>query len=524
MAEFRGHYGRYGRGSYVPQYPRNEVIPLADFTRGYVSMQGRDLAPRDSTPSSMDIEVTPNNMLRRVPGVAQEEHFGSRSAQQMLLHPDFNYSTELVFVAPPLVGIKREGTTVWRNEGIDGPVAHTVFGNILLLSDGRKVWARKPRDPMLTELEGVPIADSYATFAARAFAFGCYVGGNWEPLAIKWSAANSNHEDWESVGAGHEFLVDDLTTGDRIIKGLPINLDYLVAVLRRSIWMGRRTGQTLRPVDMRPVAAGTGGLTAKTITLSRVGIFILNERGVILFDGTPNVTVVSEAINSDLLPLDLDNIESYSSYYDPVRHQYFLMTTTGTWVYDIDRQRWHRRSLVARGATRFASQSAITSWDQMQGSWDSAVDNWEAYVARESLAADLYFLSGEGTALGREVRSVDSNFSEPLDPYWEFPRPDWNESDRLFTTKHITVKYEGGGRLQLLIPDLHGDFVDGPSYGLVDQGALRAAVVPVGMTGLGPGLKLRLSAGDLRVSRCEIVGLPRGFRVSNSVAYLEEDV
>jgi hypothetical protein len=517
-------YGAYGQGNFIQTLPQPQYVTYGDFSGGLNTKDSREDIQPNSSPNSLDVEVTLRDRLRRVPGTTTVETL-TRNPAQLVLHASLDYTSELVMFDAPFIGIKTGDTTVWTDVGLPEAsrrFAYVNFGGVLLFSNGRVgMYAKEAGESEVTLVDNAPAAHTFASFAGRVFAGASIIGGNREPLGISWSGASSDYNEWEPfseggvlTGAGFELLIDDMAQGNYIVALRTMGLDFLAIILRNSIWIGRKTNQRARPADFQPRVSGVGAVNEASCVVTRFGVVHLHDSGVYLFDGN-NSILISEQVNSELLPLDRSQLGLYSASYNPTSKQVYLFTPTCTWVYDLERQRWHKRSLIATGASIFAAQIAAITWAELTGTWGDRDEMWEDYKAKETGTPAYLFLGPTGGQLAREDSASSSNFGTAMEPYWEFPRVLSPRGSRyLFVTKEVTVKYEGEGTVVAYTPDKDGNLVARRTVNLSKVLVQRDRVISMEHSGQGVGLRLDL-AGTVEISRVEIKVLPSGPRIES---------
>lgn len=526
MANFRNKvgkgFGSYGRGHNLSRLPEAVWIKHADFSGGYDSRDASEDQPRNSTPNSLDMEVDRKNRITPVPGTSQLELFEGRQVKQVALHASLDNSAELVFFDPPFIGVKQSGETRWYDVGLHPsrrPFAWANFGSTLIFSNGvGGVYARQPGSTTVEVLDRAPEAASYTSFAGRVFAASGIIEGNWEPLGVRWSAASSDYRDWRGLGSGFELLIDDLTVGDHIVALRPLGLSFLAVCLRKSIWVGRATGLRDRPVDFQPRVTGLGFVNSRSVVTTRFGVIGLSDGGVYLFDGN-TARHVSPQIDQDLLPLRVDQLDQYHAAYNPIMLHYYLFTPDYLWVYDIEAERWYRRSLTSDSAVMFAEQASGTTWAELSGTWADQQQPWMDYKPLETDEAQFMLLkrTPEGTVLGLEDAGSFSNWGEPMKPYWDVPYTEGQYANMLLTTQRVGLRYEGSGTINVYLPDNEGVLRQITSeYSLNAYTGQRTRVLHGNHTGLFTGSRLEVLAGRPRISRLEFGVLPRGPRIENT--------
>lgn len=528
MSDFKrqlgsGPFREYGDGSYIQEYPQMHWIPLPDFGGGYDSRDAREDLPRNASPNCLDVEIDRKNRIVRVPGTSALETFAGRSIRQAALHASLDFSSELVFFDPPFIGVRSTGATEWQNVGLPKgkrPFTYTNFGSTLIFSNGNQgVYARQARSNAIETLEEAPPATSYASFAGRVFAGGAILDGNLEPLGIAWSAANSDYTDWQGYGAGFELLINDLASGDKVIALRTMGLDFMAVCLRKSIWIARRTGLRDRPADFQPRETGLGFVNSESVRTTRFGVMGLSDSGVYLFDGN-TAKHVSAQIDADLLPLDVDQLEKYVAWYNPVMAHYTLMTPTGTWVYDMSYDRWYRRSLTADYGVVFPIQLGGVKWGELTGQWAAQDNSWLDYRPYESSDFQVLLLRPDGlgnTLLHMEDIASGSNFGTAMLPYWETPMAPGQYSYQLMTVQRTAVVYEGGGAINLHLPNNTGQMeAVRTAYALPAQAYPDARMLPSNHTGRGAGCRIEIASGSPKIGRIELGVLLRGPRIQSA--------
>jgi hypothetical protein len=268
----QGKFAGFGRKIQMQSLPADApALTFENFALGYVAGAEKDEIKKNGSPYALNTEVDNKNRIMRAPGTTLVEEFADDHAPtQLVVHGNLNGRTELVFFDPPFVGVKQLGATTWFDAGIPGVKRYTstVFGGVLLFTNGRsKVFARQAESSAIEELEEAPPAYTLCSAFNRVFAGGCIINGNFEPLGIRWSAANSDYKDWTGLGASGELLLDDTAIGDRIVTMLSMGLDFIAVMLRRAVWVGRRTNNALHPAQFRPQVPNKGAETAELLFL-----------------------------------------------------------------------------------------------------------------------------------------------------------------------------------------------------------------------------------------------------------------
>jgi hypothetical protein len=445
-------------------FPERKIVSLRDFRRGFTPSEQRQMVDPAASPRTHDFEVRTDNRLQRAPGTLARVAFGDRQPDQIFLHPTLNSLVELGMVASPEIGFRNAaGTITWQDIGLAnrGEFAYTVFGGTLIFTDGINVWYRETGGSPVEPLPDAPMARTYASFAGRVFAGGTLIDGQFEPLGIRWSAADSNYKNWDGLGAGFELLLNDTSVGDRVVKLLPMSLDFMAVLMRQNIWVGRFTGQALRPVDFSVRVPGVGAVNDKTVALSHRGVIFLNDFGVYLFDGSDVPQLLSEAIHPLLLPLDYDNIDKYHAVYDPVKKRYILFTPTDFWQFELESGRWFRRKFTSMSALMYPTQIDGVRWFEAVGQWlDQGELIWLDFAGKNLGELKLWMLNDEEfnyvgiqRAIGEESYRSQTYFGECMKPYWESKLFDEQDASRLVSIKKQLIEYQGEGRICVMLPN-----------------------------------------------------------------------
>lgn len=517
-------YGDFGSFQQMPAVPHMEYQTFKDFAAGYEARDSRTDIPQNSSGFALDIEPDNKDRLVRAPGTFSVEDFSGegRAPMQMILQASLDYSAELVFLDPPYLGVRKAGLTEWTDHGLLAtakPYASANFGGTLVFSSGQdKVYARPTDSSTLEELEEAPPADAYANFAARLVAGNVVIDGKREPLGVVWSAASSDYKDWFGLGGGYEILVGNNQQADKIVSMRSLGFNVLAVLCRRSLWIGTRSGLLEHPIDFQLIAEGPGAIHDGVVSVTPYGVMYLSDGGVFLFNGN-EPQLMSDQINSEILPLDFTKIYSYSTYYHPGTKSFYLFTPAGTWIYEWDRKRWKRRSLVAIGASIFGIQLDARTWADLTGTWEEQDDTWSQFGAAQTDTYDVYVLTQDslgGSRLGREDIGAELNIDIELDPTWEFPMTQGPYINQLVTNSLIFAEYVGSGKLQFWVPDINGAYVAVVERVLASGADLATPVIaqiPFEYTGMGLGLRMKVLSGYPRVSKIQLGFIARGPRI-----------
>lgn len=516
MVEHTGAFARYGRGSQpVQQEPL--VKTWRDFSAGLVVSDAPEDVPENASPSSVDMEVTEGGRLRRAPGTTEMEEYAAHFPSRVLLHTSLEDTAEILLWAPPYLGRKRtDEDTIWTDFDLDDDWFSGVnFGGTFVFTDGTKVYSRQPNELTVDELEEAPVARTYASFAGRIFAGHSLIDGSLEPLGISWSAAGSDYRDWTGLGAQFELLINEILAGDQIVALRPMGFEFMAVILKNSVWIARFTGQVERPADFQPRVTGVGSVSERTCRTGMRGVFFLSYDGVYVFDGNQAV-MISKQINDELLPLDMENLESYHAVYDQVSKRYILFTPTETWIFHIEEQRWLKRSLIATDALMFPLQIGSISWGEAVGSWGAQDQDWFEYAGAATGDFSLVLLGNDldtdNPELASEDQASETYFGNPMTPRWDFQISEHELVDKLMTIQHMVLRYQADvdSEVDFYLPS------NSHQYELVDRLDLEAATAPLPMrvpvlhTGKGMGLRLEVAHGDPEIILAQLQGVARG--------------
>lgn len=500
--------------------PETQWLTFADFSGGHNSSASREQIPANQSPRMLDMEIDRKNRLRRVPGTTVAYDLTDHeTVDQMALHAALDNRSELVLFDPPYLGVISNEGPIWSDHALPGISRYnwTNFGGTLIFSNGRlNAYARQFGSPDIEILDEAPPAGAYASFAGRVFAGDAIIEGNREPIGVRWSAANSDYRDWSNLGSGFELLINDMSSGDRIMALRTMNLDFMAVVMRNSIWIARRTGITSRPADFQPRVPGVGTVSGETVQLTSRGLLFLSDTGVYLFDGN-QATMISEQINSEIVPLDLEDVASYGSAYHPREKLYYLYTPVGTYVYDVEKNRWMPRSMIARGGTIFAPQFDQLTWAEFGAlTWaDRQQDLWSQVTPQQGPTVDMLHL---GNVIGirsisREDRESITAMGLQIIPSWDSPILQQVQLNRLRTVKQINYEYEGIGTLSFSLLDL-----DSQMLIAVDDSAILSVfptlvAIPMLFTGKGVAIRVEIQSGDPVISKMQLGFIDRGVRI-----------
>lgn len=501
-------------GTSLPPGINAELPPVKfdDFSGGFFRGAKNVKVPRNAAADTLDTEVTRDNKLRRAPGTTQVEAFAGRTVTQLILHPTLDFTSELLAIAGAELGVKSAGATVWSNVGLPlgaGWFHHALYGDDLLFSNGRdSIFVRHPHDASVTKASVLPLGSTMAVIAGRLFIGGASFDGNFEPMGQFWTGADNFDDVDELNGSGSELLIADTGISDAIVANRVLGLDIMAILCRRSVWIGRVTGDAGRPLDFQLRFASKGCVSEPTAITVHGGVVYLGDEGVEMFDGN-YPTNVSEAINAEILPLDYAHIGQYSASYDWFRRWYYLYTPTATYIYDLRFSRWYKRSLIAASGTMFAQQFPGLTYGQAVGTYGSQTLTYADMSPPEAGLADqvfLGFIPGQSYSLDKEDYASTKNFGVDQNSFWKTLVDEAaQKSNKAWTVKATRVEYEGAGILELLI---NGGVSLG-NYNLVQADEPEVVQMKCNQTARALQMELRFHTGEPIVSQFEEDVIPR---------------
>lgn len=485
--------------------PTDEFFHSDSFAGGYDARDAQEDTAPGSSPSMLDMEATRNDRLIRAPGVTLSEAFPYQPTQ-VLVQAGFKYNSELLFVAAPYLGVKRDGDTQWYNVGLrtDVPYGFTNFAGVLLFSNGVKgTYYREPLKTTIAQIPGAPPAFGLTVFAGRVVLGGTLVASEMDFMGLGWSDATNDYKGWDySNGAGYQSMIGSMRQADRFQAFAPLGFDTLAIFNRRSIWIGVPTGDTFQPIRFAPRNEETGCIAPRTVIPTMYGVLFLSDDGVCLFDGN-SVINVSDQINADLLPITEG--EQYSASFDPTRKRYYLHTPDATWVLDLPRKRWFRWSGLFTDSAFFPVQAPQgPTWGQLVGTWGEQAGAWWQYLSTES-AGKMMFL--RDNLLGFEDPTAFGFFGDSLTPEWFDRRLIGENQDQLMTGlgARFTYEAEDTSTVQIWLPDKpHGNFELVASAVLPGGPGTRRAWVPFIHTGRAISLGIKIVSGSPAIRKASV--------------------
>lgn len=494
-----------------PQVPTDAFLPQNQYFHTNSWKRGLDVsdAPEDSEAGQSfdmnDVEVTDDDRLIRAPGVTLTDAL-AHTPSQIFLHAGFQYASDMILLAPPFVGVKNASGVQWFDAGLQSaaPYGYTNFAGVLLLTNGSKgIYARQPNKLALELIDKSVAGFSLAVFADRVVVGGAQLDGKLDFMGVAWSDSTSDYKGWDiALGAGGQSLIGTSPYADRIQGFAALGFDTLVVLNRRSIWIGVPTGDEFQPIRFAERIKGVGCSHAATIQSTELGVIFLADDGVRMFTGS-DTPVISFGINRLLGPIN--DIDVWTSSFDPFRKRYYLHGPTGTWVYDLKQSRWFKWGSLFDGSIFFPTQKTQITWGQALGTWGSQTLAWWQLLPQES-GGQMFFL--QDANLGVETAASFQVFGVDLQPRW-FDRVQVAENqDVLMTALGVRLTHENDEQVQLEVwlpdkPDGNYELVT-TAYLAPRTGFTKPAWIPLIHTGRSIGLGFKILAGSPRIRRAAV--------------------
>ena len=520
----RGARPELGTGySIAPEdVPDAQSVVYSGFNSGLVLSDSAENVPQDAAIQAIDMEVDRKGRLIRSPGLSLLEDVNPKKLRYIFEQASLDYATELVAFDAPNWGYKAAGNFNWFNIGVPAPGptgwAAANYAGTLIASNGLdKTYARQPNGVVLENITAQIIARTLAVQFGRLFGGYYTEAGVPQSLGLKWNAASGDYNDFAGIGAGSELLLSDVGESDKLVALLPMGLDALAILNRKSLWAGYATDNYLRPADPRIRVTGLGCVSAETARATPIGTTFLSDEGVAVFD-LANAEIISNDINSELLPLDYTRISSYKAIFLPQGRRYILLTPFCTWIYEFAHQgrkaRWFRRSFIGDNAIVWSTQTGGYTWDMMVGDWDHQTATWDSLALTQSDApAQPHFIVGG--KLGKESRASFDNFGVALTPVWQTPQSDKVVITDMYTTLGYEISYASfaDAQIRIISTDYNDDIQ--PAGGVLKTlpstgGQARKRMIWNQTTGMGVRAHIAVVSGDPAISRIRQLVMPAG--------------
>ncbi len=498
----RGHFTQTGAGLPQGEMPPDQYAVVDDFTRGYSTERVAEVTEPGLSPYMMDVEVDKAGRLMRAVGISLTETL-VRVPQAMFLHPNLDDAIDVVLISAPHMGVRQLGVTNWYDVALPSSalwVSALHAGTLVFSNNSDETYAREYNSTTIISLGWGPAA-ALVSFAGRLWAGNTEIGGVRNPIGVKWTGSSGEFDDVSGLGSGFELLLDDSTENDRIVAMKSLGFAMMVIVLRKAIWIGRPTGDEIRPVDFEPRISGVGAINHATVQVTPMGVVMLSDDGVKLFDGN-SVQHMSAEIDDELLPLSYLLTTRYSAVYAPQTQIYTLFTDVATFDYSFVRRRWTRRSLIADRAVAihnplsFNYTTGNAGWGMSWGSW------WGVAPPEGPGASNEVMIYQQGVKLGAPNEAVESYFDEPQTPVWQSPERDAAALNNLASVKRIDIAYKGdGAELLIETPDNDGNYQAYAPATLLPTTTTKTLSIHALRTGLGMGVRVTIVSGFPLIER-----------------------
>ena len=499
----------FGPGAQSRPLPQKQTMRFDNFELGLNMTDDPEGISRESVALAVDLEIDERGRIVRAPGTTLFGTFYAVYEPKVMFvhHTTFGFD-RLIFLdrignigqrptgfAPTLWSLLPGGlgTTVPRFSGVG-------YGDRFIFSDGIFVWSSGAANTVLQE-STVPAFEDATVAEGRLFV----VKGS----VVQWSGVNGfyPYQDFSSITSGGEQLISPESL-NKTVAIRAMGLDFTAIFTTDGIWRGTPTGDPTRPLDFQRRVIGAGCVSKETVQATPVGLIYLSEDGVHLFDGN-NAPLISQAINKDLLPLNIDpvadtGVSQYRSSYNPVSQRYYLHTNTATYVFDIMKQRWFKRSLICYGGVLI-----------------NGLETESMFISPLSqLSKTFLFLGLEGVNTNTEYEDYDSlkYFGTEFTPFYEGPTSIDPSSKNLKMVSAVKVTYSGHGTLQLYLQNQERQYEEaGPPIPLTLSTDLREEKITFLHTGELLGLKFAILNGKLEIAALELDWIPRGPNFSGQI-------
>lgn len=465
-----------GRGIMPLPVPIEALEPqskiFASFVKGLDMSDAPERVQLHHAVYAVDMEVTRNDRLQRSPGILEIGDVAPRSLIYTFQQASIDYIVELVAIDPPWLGYKGSGAWNFVNlgltaTGLTGWVALNYLGDLLFSNGVDASYSRAPGAIVVTNQTANIIARTFAQQFGRIFAGYWTAAGAARALGIKWNDTTGLLGGWAGAGSGNEFLINPDGSADYVVAIRALGFDLLAICNRNSLWAGYPTGRAARPADFRFRFGGVGCVAERTCRVTPGGVTFLSEEGVVNYN-VNSAGVISHEINSEILPLDFNDLGAYSGSYVPTKRRYYLNTPIGVYIYEfpivtsegvVTREaRWFKRSTLIDLVLGFSEQSALTPWDALVGTWDAQAGAWDNLGLGNAFGPAIpYFI--QGSKYGKEDPSIFTAFGVALTPKWRTPQALQEMITSQVTTLGWEISYVAAtqAEIRLMTPSPDGD-------------------------------------------------------------------
>lgn len=490
------------------------TIKFENFAGGYGTASGESVMDISFNFGGPDVEVNRQNKVVRAPGTNDIELVtAGRTPKQLIVHAGLDSRSELLVLAQPYLGRKRADTIQWIYSNLDDREQYfaATYGDIQLLSNSYKVYRHVAGQSSIYEVPtlDLPAPRAMAVWAARLWYAGFVIDGTFEPSAIGWSGVTNWNDRDPNNGFGFEFMIQDSGFGDEPVVLKPMSIDFMVILNRKSIWTAKRTGDLFEPAEIEPRVTGNGCINRRCAQTTGKGVVYVSDEGVELFAGGQDTDHLSGAIDGEIADALKNSSGSIWTAYNPSDRKFFMsIPGQGTYVLDMLRQRWSRRSIQAIDAVGFSQQVHAPTWGEDVGTWAEATDEWRDNSPKEAGNADTIFVGQtfEGDyRLVKESYGAKSYFFIPQQPIHNIPgKLHPQQSTKIFQFRSATIRYVGEGSLGLYLPNTRGRMVKVVDIDLGAASESTEAIETFKHSGRGIDCSFEILSGELQIEGIDL--------------------
>lgn len=490
-----------------------EYLTYPEFHEGIDLSEAPEEIKDGAAVDALDMELSNADRLIRSPGIVEISDSAPRSLLYMFEQSSVDYETELVAIDPPYLGYTGTGVFTW----VDLTLAATQsFGwnalsylGYLLFSNGADAsYSRASNAAVVTNQTANVIAKTMATAFGRKFAGHYTSGGSTFANGIKWDDTTATIGGWTGAGSGSELLIPDTGSADYIVALRPLGYDLLAVLLRKSLWLGHRSGVSNHPANFRFRKGGVGCVHERTVAIGPDGVIFLSDDGVVNFTAN-SADIISGQINAELIPLDYGSLGSYTGVYQALGRRYYLMTPDVLWIYEfpiaeINRPgRWYKRSAQVDNMVSFTDQAGLITWDQLIGDWSAQTQPWNQ-IGRPSFGAPAPVYFGRAGLLGKEDATLFANFGTSLQPRWRTQQLNKGQTSDQIVTHGFEIEYAADASAVVVFKTMDKDeaFTNSITRTLPStSGAVRRRTFWGISTGVGVQVQMEVTSGSPRIAR-----------------------
>lgn len=479
----------------------------------------QDIQP-DSATDLVDVEVDYTDALIRAPGITEDEDVSPRSPLYIFQQAGLDFSTELVIIDPPWLGYRDIATFTFvnlaiANTGQFGWGVADVAGTLIFSNGVNATYTRAAGAAVVTDISSEIVAQCFATAFGRVFA-GAVVDSvvGLISLAVAWNAASGAIDDWTGTGSGIEELISNNLEADRVVAIIPIGLETMGILCRKSLWAGYKTGVDDRPADFQIRFVGLGCVGRDTACSTPIGIMHLSDQGVVAYD-LNNAQVISAEVNALLVPLDYNQLNNYRAIFDTSDNRYILSTPFRIYIYELPEMRndgspnrparWMVRSFVAQSLVMFTDQTGGVFWNTVVGPWNLQTLSWAEMAIGQANSPAIPFFT-QSTLIGYQDYNATQNFDDAQDPFWVTPDVLQKVTDNIEThCFEIQYRSMADAEVSLTTTDVDGNLTLTETRVLPNTSGVRKKRLIWTHTMVGMGTSLKISFGETAICAIERV-------------------